>query len=133
MTNLLSASLSNYIYISVHLSIYFYLSIYLSIYLSMSSEGEDVPHTEYLASNVVVYTNGDIHSLLDTHFSKALSQAQFTKGRSKKIRYRSFLRDRLLHRQIDSHTCILDWPISKSRLKTGRNKKIWGKNEFSCA
>ena len=28
---------------------------------------------------------------------------------------------------------ILDWPILKSRLKTGRDKKIWRKNEFSCA
>ena len=29
--------------------------------------------------------------------------------------------------------CILGWPIFKSRIKTGGDKKIWGKYEFPCA
>ena len=29
--------------------------------------------------------------------------------------------------------CTLGWPIFKSRIKTGGDKKIWGKNEFPCA
>ena len=33
----------------------------------------------------------------------------------------------------DNNICISDWPILKSCLKTGRNKKIGMKNEFSCA
>ena len=29
--------------------------------------------------------------------------------------------------------CALGWPIFKSRIKTGGDKKIWGKYEFPCA
>ena len=31
------------------------------------------------------------------------------------------------------HIHTHNWPILKSRLKTGLDKKIWRKNEFSCA
>ena len=29
--------------------------------------------------------------------------------------------------------CSLGWPIFKSCIKTGGDKKIWGENEFPCA
>ena len=50
------------------------------------SEGEENIAPVYLARNVVVYTHtaGDVGSLVDLHFTKALDQSTYTqhKGRN---------------------------------------------------
>ena len=34
---------------------------------------------------------------------------------------------------VNVYIYILGWPIFKSRIKTGGDKKIWGKYKFPCA
>jgi hypothetical protein len=50
------------------------------------SEGENENVPVYLSRNVVLYTNysGDVAAVVDTHFSKALSQASFQDSKGTK-------------------------------------------------